>query len=72
MKKQGEHRVCTLSPQCGSLPYSYTMLMSLIRKKETNSVLSSGVYPVSWHLNSELELCSKWERPSPQGHLGAL
>lgn len=59
MKKQGEHSVCALSPQYESVPYSHTMLMSLTRKKETNSVLGGGVDPVSWHLTRELELFSK-------------
>lgn len=58
MKKQGEHRVCTLSPQCESVPYSHTMLMSLTRKRGTNYVLG-GVDPVSWHLTCKLELFSK-------------
>lgn len=61
MKKQGKHRVRTLSPQCGRPPYSYTMVMSLSRKKETNSVLGGGVGPVSSHLSGEFELWSKWE-----------
>lgn len=71
MKKQGEHRVCTLSPQCESVPYSHTMLMSLTRKTGTNYVLGGGVDPVSWHLTCELELFSKM-RDQVTSLVGAL